>query len=69
MDIIGLGDFSITHCDGRTCMSFRLPSQERIDYVPQTNTANAAIAAAAAGQNQKQIQRKFLSQKLGKRRR
>lgn len=35
MDIIGIGDFSITCADGRTCMSFRLPSLKRIDYVEE----------------------------------
>ena len=32
MDIITLGDFSITNKDGRTCMSFRVPSLHEIDY-------------------------------------
>jgi predicted aspartyl protease len=33
MDIIGLGDFSITNHNGSTCMSFRIPSSHEIDYV------------------------------------
>ena len=33
MDIISLGDFSITHYKGNTCMSFRIPSLHEIDYV------------------------------------
>jgi hypothetical protein len=33
MDVIGLGDFSITNYKGNTCMSFRLPSSHEIDYV------------------------------------
>jgi hypothetical protein len=37
MDIIGNGDFSVTNFDRKTCMSFRLPSLKRIDYVPETN--------------------------------
>jgi hypothetical protein len=32
MDIIGLGDFSITNFEGRMCMSFRFPSKHEIDY-------------------------------------
>ena len=32
MDIITLGDFSITHYKGKTCMSFRVPSLHEIDY-------------------------------------
>lgn len=37
MDIIGMGDFSVTCADGRTCMSFRMPSIKRIDYVEEHN--------------------------------
>jgi predicted aspartyl protease len=33
MDIITLGDFSITNHKGNTCMSFRVPSSHEIDYV------------------------------------
>ncbi len=33
MDIITLGDFSITNLRGYTCMSFRIPSSHEIDYV------------------------------------
>lgn len=37
MDIIGLGDFSITNYAGSTCMSFRFPSCHEIDYVKNLN--------------------------------
>ena len=33
MDIITLGDFSVTHYKGKSCMSFRMPSLHEIDYV------------------------------------
>jgi predicted aspartyl protease len=33
MDIIALGDFSITNFGGKTCMSFRIPSQYEVDFV------------------------------------
>lgn len=33
MDIIGNGDFAVTHKDGKTCFSFRCPSIEEIDFV------------------------------------
>jgi hypothetical protein len=33
MDVINLGDFSITNHNGLTCMSFRIPSSHEIDYV------------------------------------
>lgn len=32
MDIIHLGDFSISNFEGRTQFSFRMPSQEHIEY-------------------------------------
>lgn len=35
MDIIGIGDFSITHADNKTTMSYRTPSIKTIDYVKE----------------------------------
>lgn len=35
MDIITLGDFSITNVNGKTTFSFRYPSCERINYVEE----------------------------------
>jgi len=32
MDIIGVGDFSLTYYQGNTCMSFRYPSQHEVDF-------------------------------------
>jgi predicted aspartyl protease len=40
MDVITLGDFSITNKDGRTVMSFRMPSCVEHDYVSEANTHN-----------------------------
>ena len=37
MNIITMGDFSITNFDGDTTMSFRVPSMHRIDYVQATH--------------------------------
>lgn len=37
MDVITLGDFSITNHNGATCMSFRVPSGHEIDYVKNPN--------------------------------
>lgn len=45
MDIIGAGDFSVTHCDGKTTMSYRFPSAETIDYVPETQSHNTKVGA------------------------
>jgi len=36
MDIIGEGDFAVTHCNGKTCLSYRIPSIEEIDYVAES---------------------------------
>lgn len=41
MDIIGLGDFSVTHEDGKTTMSYRLPSVKKIDYVVESQLVAA----------------------------
>ena len=42
MDIITLGDFSITNVGGQTWVSFRTPSKASIDYVVEVNRANFA---------------------------
>ena len=33
MDVITRGDLAITNCSGATCMTFRVPSIQRIDFV------------------------------------
>ncbi|WP_270833355.1 aspartyl protease family protein [Bacteroides cellulosilyticus] len=40
MNIISLGDFTITNLQGNTVMSFRVPSQTRIDYVEEISEYN-----------------------------
>ena len=40
MDIIGLGDFAVTNADGKTTFSFRVPSVEEIDFVPNAEESN-----------------------------
>ena len=32
MDIIGMGDFAVSNFQGRTVFSFRMPSQEEVDF-------------------------------------
>ena len=39
MDIICIGDFAITNVGGKTCVSFRTPSSETIDYVTEIRKA------------------------------
>lgn len=43
MDIICLGDFSITNFNGNTCMAFRVPSLKEVDYVKTINANNDII--------------------------
>ena len=35
MDIIALGDFSVTNLGRKSCMSFRIQSVKKIDYVEE----------------------------------
>lgn len=41
MNVITLGDFCITNSGGRTVVSFRYPSEARIDFVKDTEDARA----------------------------
>ncbi|MDO9577211.1 MAG: aspartyl protease family protein [Candidatus Cloacimonadales bacterium] len=40
MDVICLGDFAFTNANGKSTFSFRIPSKERIDFVPETSLHN-----------------------------
>lgn len=40
MNVISLGDFSITNFDGKTVMSFRRPSLGTVDFVKEINEFN-----------------------------
>lgn len=40
MDIIGLGDFAVTNANNKTVFSFRIPSVEEIDFIPDANENN-----------------------------
>jgi predicted aspartyl protease len=37
MDVIASGDFAITNCDNKTCMTFRIPPYRKIDFVIESN--------------------------------
>lgn len=50
MDIIGLGDFSITNFNKQTTMSFRIPSLHEIDY-------NAALSGNKSGSSDTKVGR------------
>lgn len=54
MDVIGLGDFSVTNHNGSTCMSFRIPSCHEIDYARNQNykwMPGKPIPAGQSGSN------------------
>lgn len=40
MDIITLGDFSVSNFNNNTVFTFRFPSKEKTDFVPQSNIDN-----------------------------
>lgn len=40
MDIIGLGDFAVTNANNKTTFSFRVPSVQEIDFIPDTQENN-----------------------------
>ena len=37
MDIISLGDLSVTNFNGKTCFTFRIPSIKEVDFVDEQN--------------------------------
>ncbi len=39
MDLIGLGDFSVSNYQGKTVFSYRIPSVDRTDFVKEVNKA------------------------------
>ena len=49
MDIIGAGDFAVSNYNGKTCLTFRLPSVERINFVPQAKMHNIIEAKKNKG--------------------
>ena len=40
MDIISLGDFVVTNTNTKTTFSFRIPSVQEIDFIPETQENN-----------------------------
>ena len=54
MDIISRGDFAISNKDGKTVFTYRIPSQERIDFVDQINNTRQikpVIRSSKVGRN------------------
>jgi predicted aspartyl protease len=44
MDIITLGDFSVSNFENKTTFTFRIPSQKSNDYVNEANKSNQAVS-------------------------
>jgi len=57
MDIIGQGDFAVTNENGETCMSYRTPSVQRIDFVKEINEYNARHGHVFKSEDEKRIAR------------
>ena len=53
MDVIVQGDFCISNFEGKTVMSFRIPSQEHIDFVKQCNPNRSSIRPCGSGKKYK----------------
>ena len=51
MDVICLGDFSITNYEGKTTFSFRTPSQATTDFVAEQRAANIRIYDKSRSRN------------------
>jgi predicted aspartyl protease len=51
MDIIGAGDFAVTHQQGKTMFSFRCPSYEEIDFVAQSQKKPPSAHSDKVGRN------------------
>jgi predicted aspartyl protease len=51
MDVISLGDFSITNVSGNTTFSFRVPSSVEIDYVKEGNEVKKPTTSNKVGRN------------------
>jgi len=58
MDIIGMGDFSVTNCNGSTKFSYRTPSIEHIDYVEQAEKLEAEKLEAERVQSSNRAERR-----------
>ena len=45
MDILGVGDFAVTHHNGNTAFSFCCPSRREIDFVTEIQEGNKTTQA------------------------
>ena len=58
MDIISRGDFAVTHMNGKTKFSFRVPSQGDIDFVVEYNQAALLSRQSSPSQHKREQARR-----------
>lgn len=58
MDIIAIGDFAITHPDGKTQVTFRIPSIADIDFVREANESRPRQQNSLGTQRAAQLKRR-----------
>ena len=51
MDILSQGDLAVTNYDGKTCVSFRIPSIQCIDFVEAAKASKPIVSAKLPGRN------------------
>jgi hypothetical protein len=51
MNIINKGDFAITNFQGKTTMSFRIPSKQKIDFVEGLKTSRPLVKSKLPSRN------------------
>lgn len=52
MDVITLGDLAITSAEGKTALSFRIPSIEKIDFVAKSRKPRKPATSEKVGRNE-----------------
>jgi predicted aspartyl protease len=64
MDVIAIGDFTITNFEGKTKMTFRLPSMAEVDYVKELQSQNAQVVDEKGQPLSRKERRKLEREKL-----
>jgi predicted aspartyl protease len=66
MDIISMGDFSVTSVDGQTVLSFRIPSIKEVDYVVEANRINEQLNNHSGNKSKAEIKAKRKQERKNK---
>ena len=51
MDILSQGDLAVTNFESKTCVSFRIPSSQCIDFVESAKAAKPFVSTKVPGRN------------------